>query len=326
MDEYKALVTHDSPNYKTEYTTIKDLGEGDVIVDVEYSSINFKDALAVTGKGKILKSFPLIPGIDLSGTVVESKAPSLSPGQPVLVTGCGLGENHNGGFCQRAQVPKEWVIPLPSNLSTKDVMILGTAGFTAALALWRMLQMDQSPNMGPIAITGASGGVGSWAVQIFSQHGFEVIAISSKKSKEERLKNFGASQVIHPDEWIGPNRPLESVLFGGAVDNVGGSLLSGILPRVNLWGNVASIGLADSASFSSTVMPYILRGVSILGISSGNCPHSLRQKIWGKLSSDWKPKYLEENVACEIPLSQVISKSQDLLDRKVAGRILVTLK
>ena len=292
MKKYQALLTSQSPEYQTLLTEISDLGEGEVEIEVEYSSINYKDALAVTGKGKILKKFPLVPGIDLSGKVVNPGSSNFKKGQEVLVNGCGLGETHNGGFCERARVSKDWIIPLPSGLSTKEAMILGTAGFTAALALYRMKQLDQTPDKGPIAITGASGGVGSWATQLFSQQGFDVVAISSKKHLWDQLKKYGAQKALLPEEIQKSKRPLESAQYGGVVDNVGGDLLSQLIPQVHLWGNVASIGLADSHAFQTTVMPFILRGVSIVGASSGNCPMPLRTQIWNYLGAQWKPQFL----------------------------------
>lgn len=308
-----------------QYMDEANLSEGDVVVDVLYSSVNFKDALAVSGKGKILKSYPLNPGIDAAGTVRSSKVPAFKAGDKVIVTGCGLGETKDGGFSERIRVPADWVVPLPSGLSLKEAMIYGTAGFTAGLAAHRFLVNDQTPDKGPIVVTGASGGVGSLSVAILSKLGFEVIAVSGKREMKDELKAIGASKVFHPDELELGSRPLESVKFGGVVDNVGGKLLEQLLPHVNLWGNVASIGLAGGSEFRATVMPFILRGVSILGISSANCPRPLRLAIWKMLAGGWRPHDLSSFEAGEIALEEVPAFADRMLGRQSHKRTLVKI-
>lgn len=323
-----AIVTDKSPTYRSELIqkSIPELSDGEVLIRSHYSSINYKDALAITGKGKILKNFPLTPGIDVSGTVEQSRSDQFSVGDSVLVTGCGLGEWRDGGFSEFVTAPENWVIPLPNGLDLKEAMILGTAGFTAALCLARMQQMDQTPDKGPIAITGASGGVGSIATQIFSKAGFDVVAISGKISFHDQLKKWGASRAVTPKDLHLGVRPLEPSQFGGAVDNVGGDLLAGLCRHIGLWGNIACVGLASSHELHTTVMPMILRGVSLLGISSANCPDELRRKIWKNLGKDWKPPFLKDILQMEIPLEEVFSASQQMIEQKTTGRIVIRLR
>lgn len=311
---------------KLQQMKVEELSAGDVLIQVHYSGVNYKDALAGTGKGKILKFFPLNAGIDASGIVLESKDPRFQPGQKVLVNGCGIGEIDDGGFAELINVKTDYVVPLPPGLTLRESMILGTAGFTAALALHRMEHNGQTPALGPIAVTGASGGVGSFAVQLFSHAGYEVHAISGKPEAVSYLKELGAHKVIAPADLELGNRPLESVKFGGAVDNVGGKLLSQLLAHTQLWGNVSSIGLADSAQLQTTVMPFILRGVSLLGASSNNTPMPLRHQLWQKLSQAWKPAKLDRIVTRTVQLRDLMTAFDDLLNRRVFGRILVEIR
>lgn len=301
------------------------LPAGDVLIKVEYSSLNYKDALGLTGQSKIYRSLPMVGGIDLAGHVVESNTSEVKTGDAVLVTGCNLGEEFWGGYSEYACVPRETVIPLPVGLSPHESMILGTAGFTAALCLWRMLQNSQSPSQGPIAVTGATGGVGSFALQIFSAAGFEPWAITSRPQHNDRLKHFGASQCSSVEELKLGSKPLESINFGGAVDNVGGELLARLYAHTALWGNIACVGLAASAELHTTVMPLILRGVSLLGISSNNCPLSTRKEIWKKLAKEWKPRHLAEIHTETIGLEEVLPTASLLLERKLTGRIVVKI-
>ena len=307
------------------------LSPGMVRIEVNYSSINFKDALGVTGRGKIFRRWPIVPGIDCSGQIAELNLSAaqldsdlgLQIGQNVVVTGCGLGEEVDGGYQRFVDVPADWVIPLGEELSCRDAMVYGTAGFTTALALYRMEALGQTPEMGPILVTGATGGVGSFAVHLFSTQGYEVHAVTGKKEKHAYLKSLGASRIYSP-EIFEVARPLESQKWAGAVDQLGGNALTAILPRVHLWGNVASIGLAVSPSLQSTVMPFILRGVSIIGVSSTNCPIPLRRKIWQKIHTDWRIEHLDHLVHDEIALSNLsLECFEPFFDRKVSGRILI---
>lgn len=303
-----------------------DLTPGEVQIECHYSSLNYKDALAVTGQGRILKKFPLNPGIDAAGVVKESSSSNIEIGQKVLVTGCGTGEDFDGGYGSKLNVSAAAVIPLPNGMDLKKAMFFGTAAFTAALAVHRLLQNDQTPEKGPILVTGATGGVGNFAISILSHLGFEVIAMTGKKDQHHQLlTSLGASQVCSLEELQLGSRPLEKSLFGGAIDNIGGSTLSQILAHIKLWGNVASIGLAAGHEFNSTVMPFILRGVSLLGVSSNNCPTPLRHDIWKKLSSDWNTKKFSHIPTSEISLEEVLSCSKEMLHRKTIGRTIVKL-
>lgn len=300
----------------------RELTAGELLIAVEYSSINYKDALAVTGRGKIMRKLPLNAGIDLAGTVLESSDASFKPGDKVLANGCGLGEAHDGGLAERARLPVNWAIKLPEGLSTYDAMRLGTGGFTAALAFHRMLENGQHPDKGAIVVTGATGGVGSVAVALFARQGYEVIALSSRPEHSDYLRKLGASKVCTVDELGLGKRPLEAAKFGGVVDNIGGETLAHLLAHIDLWGNVASIGLADNEKLNATVFPFILRGVSLLGISSANCPMPLRREVWKKLGGQWRFDF--DVLATEtIGLAEVPDVASDLLSRKRYGRTIV---
>ena len=331
MNPFWALRIHEGdaggvPFAKLERLNLNDLSAGEVVIEVHFSSVNYKDALAALGKGQILKHFPLNGGIDASGVVLNSSDPQFTKGAEVLVTGCGLSETVDGGFAEVLRVKATSVIPLPTGLTMREAMLLGTAGFTAALALHRMEQNGQRPDLGPILISGASGGVGSLSVQLFAQRGYEVHAVSAKHEAIRYLTDFGARVVIPPSEIGLGVRPLEKVRYGGAVDNVGGEFLSKLLAHVQLWGNVASIGMAQSSELHATVMPFILRGVSLLGTSSNNCPPELRREIWSKLAGDWKPKQLERILSRVVGLKDLMQAFDDLLHRRVVGRILVEVR
>lgn len=302
-----------------------DLTPGELMVRVHYSGVNYKDALAGAGKGKILKHFPLNGGIDAAGVVESSSDSRFRVGQEVLVNGMGIGETFDGGFAEKIRLSANSVVIKPSGLTLRETMILGTAGFTAALALFRMEQNGQQPEKGPIVVTGASGGVGSFAIQILKRAGYESIAVSGKASATEYLKELGANQIVTPEKLNMGDRPLESVRFGGGIDNVGGKLLGQILAHTQLWGNVASIGMAESAQLPTTVMPFILRGVSLLGASSNNTPIEVRQQIWNRLGAEWKPAKIDRVLAKTIRLEQLPQAFTDLLERRVTGRILVEL-
>lgn len=302
---------------------LDDLSAGEVVIRARWSGINFKDALAVTGRGKILRRFPLNAGIDVSGVVESSADPRFAPGQPVLVNGMGLGESHDGGFSQVVRVPGDWVVRLPAGLDLREAMILGTAGFTAALALHRMEQNGQQPARGPVVVTGATGGVGSVALQLLAGRGYTVVAVSGRPEHHDYLRALGAHEVRSPEELQLGRRPLESARFGGVVDNVGGELLAGLIRHVDLFGNVAVIGNASGAELQTTVFPFILRGVSLLGISSANCAMALRQSVWDRLGADLKPAALGRVVSDTVPLRGVVAAAGRLMERRSLGRILV---
>jgi len=300
-----------------------ELSPGSVVVRVAWSSVNYKDALAVTGRGRILKRFPLNAGIDAAGTVEASEDARFRPGDAVVVNGMGLGESHDGGFAEVLRVPGDWASPLPAGLDVREAMALGTAGFTAALAVVRMELNGQRPEQGPIVVTGATGGVGSVAVDLLSSRGYTVLAVSGRPEHHGYLRAIGAAEVRTPEELDLGSRPLESARFGGAIDNVGGALLAGLARHVGLWGQVACIGMAASPALEGTVFPLILRGVSLLGVSSGNCPMPLRAEVWRRLGGDLKPPHLASIVSREVPLSGVIDAAATLVERRALGRVLV---
>jgi acrylyl-CoA reductase (NADPH) len=300
-----------------------DLTPGEVVIRAEWSGINFKDALGVTGRAPIFKRFPIDAGIDVSGRVVSSSDGRYREGDAVLVNGMGLGETQDGGFAQIVRVPAEWVVPLPAGLDLREAMALGTAGFTAALALHRMEVNGQSPEQGPVVVTGATGGVGSAAVSMLVGRGYQVVAVSGRPAHEGYLRELGADEVKTPEQLdLGP-RPLEAARFGGAIDNVGGSMLSGLIRSTRPWGNIAAVGNAAGQDFDGTVFPFILRGVSLLGASSANCPMPLRTRIWNRLGGDLKPAALDRIVSREVPLADVIEACGSLMARTSLGRVLV---
>ena len=273
-------IHNDAAGYRAgiESIALDDLNPGEVVIKTAYSSVNFKDALAGTGEGKILRKFPLVGGIDVAGHVVASTDPAFKEGDAVLVTGCGLSETRDGGYAQYARLESRWVIALPASLSLRESMILGTAGFTAALALYRIKENRQVPELGPLAVTGATGGVGSLAVDIFTRAGFEVNAISGKADQVDYLKTLGATQVLGR-EALASSRPMESTRFGGGLDNVGGSMLASLLAQTAPYGNVATAGLVATADLPTTVMPFIIRGVSLLGVASAGTARDKRDDI-----------------------------------------------
>ena len=302
---------------------VDDLTPGEVVIRAEWSGINFKDALGVTGRAPIYKRFPLDAGIDVAGRVESSSDGRYKAGDAVLVNGMGLGETHDGGFAQMVRVPADWVVPMPSGLDSREAMVLGTAGFTAALALHRMEVNGQAPEQGPIAVTGATGGVGSAAIAMLKRRGYQVVAVSGRPAHDAYLRSLGADEVSTPEALALGTRPLEATRFGGVIDNIGGPVLSGLIRHVGLWGNVASVGNAASPAFDATVFPLILRGVSLLGASSGNCPMPLRASIWNRLGGDLKPPSLDRIVSRTVPLSEVIPACATLMNRTALGRVLV---
>jgi len=319
-------IHNDASGYRSgvEQIALDGLAPGEVVIKSSYSSVNFKDALAGTGQGKILRRFPLVGGIDVAGHVVASTDAKFKEGDAVLVTGCGLSETRDGGYGEYARLESKWVIPLPTGLSLRESMILGTAGFTAALALLRMTENRQTPDLGPLAVTGATGGVGSLAVDIFSRAGFEVHAISGKPEHADYLKEIGATQVSGRDA-LATARPMESAQFGGGLDNVGGPMLASLLAQTAPYGNVASAGLAATADLDSTVMPFIIRGVSLLGIASAGTARDIRERVWQHLADDWKPQHLDRICMREVGLQQLPEVFSMMLAGGSLGRTLVVI-
>jgi len=325
-DRFRALrINDDEDGYRAELVeqSIDDQAQGDVVIEVAYSSVNYKDALAGTGKGKILRKFPLNGGIDAAGTVVQSDSGDFAEGDEVLITGSGLSETRDGGYSEYLRVPSDWLVPLPEGLSLHESMILGTAGFTAALGLWRMEANGQEPGMGPIAVTGASGGVGSLALDIYSAAGYEVTAISGKEDEFEWLHELGAAQCISRHELYWPESPLASAQFAGALDNVGGDTLSGLTRVIKPWGNIASCGMAGGIGLNTTVMPFIIRGIGLLGINSAGCPYPIRKELWNRLAGEWRPRHLERIAAPSVDLENLSSAFDQLIAGQGRGRIVV---
>jgi NADPH2:quinone reductase len=305
--------------------TLDDLSPGEVVVRVLYSDINYKDALAATGAGKILRKYPLVGGIDLAGVVDSSSDARYRPGDHVLVTGCGLSEVHDGGYAEYARLKGDWVIPMPPGLDAFKAMTLGTAGFTAALAIHRMEHNGQTPARGPIVVTGATGGVGSVAIDMLAGRGYEVIAVSGKAESIDYLKSLGAAQVLLRSQIDYGKRPLEAARFGGAIDNVGGETLTWLTRTVDNWGNIASIGLAGGAELKTTVMPFILRGVNILGINSSATLRDMRLVVWNRIATDLKPRHLDAIATRTIGFDELPGAFAAYLQGTVTGRTVVKI-
>jgi len=302
---------------------VENLTDGDVVVRVAYSSINFKDALAATGAAKILRAPELNGGIDFSGVVESSESSNFKAGQKVLVCGCGLSETRDGGFSEVARVPGECVVSVPDSLDLREVMALGTAGFTAAIAMIRLEENGQDPSQGQMIVTGATGGVGSIVIDMLSAKGFEVVALTGKSDQHEYLRQLGASDFIDRHSVEMGSRPLEKGLWGGAVDNVGGETLGWLTRTVQPWGSIASIGNASGIKLETTVMPFILRGVSLLGINSIEMPSSLRNKAWKRLSEDLKPAHLDLIAPRTIDFADLPNAFDEYLTGSVVGRTVV---
>ena len=325
IDFHAFRIHNDATGYRGGMETMNTdaLSAGEILVKVAYSSVNYKDALAGTGKGKILRQYPLNGGVDASGVVVASNDPSFKEGDHVLCTGSGLSETRDGGYGEYIRLPSQWAIALPKGLSLRESMILGTAGFTAALSLLRMEHNLQAPSLGPIAVTGASGGVGMLAIDIFSRAGYAVHAISGKADHFDFLRTLGAVECIDRHQLAFSGKPMDSARFGGALDNVGGSMLAGLLPLIVPYGNVAICGNAGGIAFDSTVMPFIIRGVSLLGIASAGTARDLRDQVWQHLASDWKPHHLDRIATREITLEQLPEVFGRMLEGDSFGRTLV---
>jgi len=328
MKRFKAFRIHSEAGKivaRFEQVTLDNLAAGEVVIRVSHSGINYKDALAATGAGKILRRYPLVGGIDLAGTVESSSDPRYQSGEAVLVTGCGLSETHDGGYAEFARVPGEWVIPMPPGLDATAAMAIGTAGFTAALAIHRMEQNGQQPGGGPIAVTGASGGVGSVAIDMLSVRGYRVVAISGKAQAASYLRELGAGEVLTRQDIEFGTRPLETVRFGGAIDNLGGETLAWLTRTVDFWGSIASIGLAAGPELKTTVMPFILRGVALIGINSSATRREWRLAVWQRIATDLKPRHLQRIVTRTIAFDELPQAFPAYLEGSVTGRTVVRI-
>ncbi|KFF66908.1 quinone oxidoreductase [Pectobacterium brasiliense] len=300
------------------------LPTGDVTVDINWSGINYKDALAITGKGKIIRNFPMVPGIDFAGTVRHSDSDRFSLGQPVILTGWGVGENHWGGLAQQARVKSDWLVPLPASLDARKAMILGTAGFTAMLCVMALEDGGITPESGDIIVTGASGGVGSTAVALLAELGYQVTAVSGRADNTDYLKKLGAKQVLDRSEFSGSPRPLEKQRWAGAVDTVGDNVLATLLAQMDYNATVAACGLAGGVALPTTVMPFILRNVRLQGVDSVMAPLARRQQAWERLATIL-PESFYQQVTQEIGLEDVPAVAAALLENKVTGRTLVKI-
>jgi acrylyl-CoA reductase (NADPH) len=328
MKTFKAFRIHEDDGRiaaRFEDLTLEALSPGEVVIRVAYSDINYKDALAATGAGKILRRYPLVGGIDLSGVVVSSDDARYQPGDAVLVTGCGLSETCDGGYAEYARVQGESVIPMPSGLTALRAMQLGTAGFTAALAISRMERNGQSAARGPIVVTGATGGVGSIALDMLAARGYETIAVTGKAAAVEYLKSLGASKVLMRGELALGSKPLEAVRFAGAIDNVGGEMLAGLTRQVDFWGNIASIGLTGGFELKTTVMPFILRGINLLGINSSATLRPERLAVWQRIATDLAPRHLARSASRTLSFAELPGAFQAYIDGQVTGRTVVKI-
>jgi len=304
---------------------LEDLDAGDVVIKVAYSSVNFKDALAATGAGKIIRRFPCVGGIDLSGTVVESGHARFTKGDAVIATSYDIGVAHDGGYAEYARIPADWVVPMPKGLNAFEAMALGTAGFTAALAVERMEHDGLKPGNGPVIVSGATGGVGSIAIDILAGAGYHVVALTGKEKETAYLQGLGAKEVMLRGALdLGKIKPLDKATWAGAVDNLGGEILSWIASTMQIGGTLAIIGLAASHNFNTTVMPFILRGVSLLGIDSVNAPMPLREKVWKRLGSDLKPRRLQ-SIVTTVNFAGLPGVFKKILDKEMRGRTVVKI-
>jgi acrylyl-CoA reductase (NADPH) len=329
LEPFKAFRIHSddgrSVEPRLEEIVLDDLCEGEVVIRGAYSSINYKDALAATGAGRILRKFPLVGGVDVAGTVVSSADERVSEGDQVVVTGCGLSETHDGGFAEYVRVRGDWAIPLPEGLDARSAMGIGTAGYTAAMAINRMEHNGQAPERGPIAVNGATGGVGSMAVDMLAGRGYDVTAVTSKTDADDYLRCLGAREILNLKTLELGTRPLEKAIWAGAIDNLGGEIL-GWLTRTTLPnGNIASIGLAAGIELSTTVMPFILRGVNLLGINSVEVPRAERLHVWNRIATDLRPGHLDEIANREVSLADLPKFFQAYMDGQVIGRTIVRL-
>lgn len=276
---------------------LDDLDPGDVVIRTKYSTINYKDALSYNGSGKIMRKFPTVAGIDMAGTVESSNDPRWKRGDKVIVTGYDLGVAHDGGYAEYARVPADWIVRRPESMTAFDAMTLGTAGFTAALAIHLMQHNGLIPDSGPVAVTGATGGVGSVAIEILAKLGYHVVAITGKQREADYLRGIGAREVmLRASLDFSKIRPLEKATWAGAVDNLGGDILAWLLATSKIAGTVAAVGLAADMKLTTTVAPFILRGVQLIGTDSANCPMALRQTLWNRLAVEWRPDRVHDQV------------------------------
>lgn len=328
INEFKSLLVKEDNGFFTKSIVkrnISDLPKGDVLINVKYSSLNYKDALSATGNKGVTRNFPHTPGIDAAGVVVKSNNPEFKVGDNVIVTGYDLGMNTSGGYSEYIQVPSTWVVALPSNLTLKESMIYGTAGFTAALSVYKLVHSGIKPEDGDILVTGATGGVGSVAVKTLSKLGYSVIAATGKIQEKELLIKMGAKDIIDRNEIDDKSgRPLVKGRWAGVIDTVGGNILTTAIKSTKYSGSVTCCGNVASNEFMTSVFPFILRGVTLYGIDSVQCPMDLRLKVWDKISNEWKIENLNENID-EVSLEDLNTKIDMILKGQIKGRTIVNL-
>jgi acrylyl-CoA reductase (NADPH) len=328
MDKFRAFRINEQDGKIVagfEELSIFDLTPGNVVIKVSHSTINYKDALAATGAGKILRRYPLVGGIDLAGTVVTSDDEDFQPGDAVLVNGCGLSETIDGGYAEYARIDSESLVPIPEGMTAAETMQLGTAGYTAALAIHRMEQNGQLPENGPIVVNGATGGVGSIAIDMLSGRGYEVVAVTGKAEQADYLKSIGASRILLRDEMDFGKRPMEKAQWAGAIDNLGGEHLTWLTRTVDYGGNIASVGLAAGYKLETTVLPFILRAVCLLGINSVDTPRELRLRVWSRIGGDLRPQHLDTIGHTTVGLDELPGQFQAYIDGTVTGRVVVEI-
>lgn len=321
---FKALVVRkDDAGYRADLERIddRDLPAGEVLVDVQWSTINYKDGLAITGKAPVVRHFPLVPGIDFAGIVATSTSPDFSPGDKVILNGWGVGETHWGGLAQKARVKADWLIRLPPEFTTKQAMVIGTAGYTAMLCVMTLEDHDVKPDGSEILVTGATGGVGSVAISLLARRGYKVVA-STGTPDEAYLSSLGAAEIMDRSLMSSPGKPLGKERWAGAVDTVGGHTLANICATMRYGGTVAACGMAQSIGFPASVAPFILRGVTLAGVDSVFCPKPRRLAAWKRLAQEMDPSSLD-TMTTEIGLSDVLDVARSILDGKVRGRVVV---
>ena len=329
QDRFKGiLLTRDENKVMSVNVTelsLDDLMEGDVVVEVEWTTVNYKDGLAITGKGPVVRRWPMVPGIDCAGTVVSSENERFKAGDKVILNGFGVGEVHTGAYAAYARLKGDWLIPMPEGMNGRSAMAIGTAGYTAMLSVMALERHGITPGRGPVVVTGANGGVGTVAIAVLGKLGYEVIASTGRTEETDFLKSLGASEVIHRDELSGPAKPLNKERWAGGIDAVGSHTLANVLSMTSYGGAVAACGLAQGMDLPTSVAPFILRGVSLLGIDSVMAPLALRQEAWSRLVTDLDLDKLEA-LSTEIGFDGIIDAAHSIIDGKIRGRVVVDMK
>jgi acrylyl-CoA reductase (NADPH) len=327
MATFKAIVIRKTDSGQTVGLSDFDeneLMDGDVTFGVAWSTVNYKDGLAVTGKAPVVRRFPMIAGIDAAGTVLTSSHPEWKPGDKVILNGWGCGETHLGGYAEKARVKGDWLVPLPPGLPMRDAMAIGTAGYTAMLAVMALERHGLRPDHGPVVVTGAAGGVGSVAIALLAKLGYQVVASTGRPQESNYLRSLGATEIIPREELAGPIKPLAKERWAGGIDSVGSTTLANVLSMIRYGGAVAACGLAGGLDLPTTVAPFILRGVSLLGIDSVMCSQKRRREAWKRLDSDLDRGKLTE-ITSEIGLSEVVESGRQIVEGKVRGRLVVKI-